>query len=79
MVSRRWWSRLQGPTKGILGYTENQVVSWNFNSDSLSSTFDAEVGISLNGNFIKFTFWYDTEYGYRNSMVELMTYMASKE
>lgn len=57
--------------KGILGYTEDEVVSSDFIHDSHSSIFDANAGISLNPNFVKLVAWYDNEWGYSNRLVDL--------
>jgi len=64
--------------KGILGYTEDAVVSSDFTGDTHSSIFDADAGISLNANFVKLIAWYDNEYGYSHRVVDLISYIASK-
>jgi glyceraldehyde 3-phosphate dehydrogenase len=69
----------EGPMKGILGYTDEPVVSTDFITDPHSSTFDAEAGIELNSNFFKVVSWYDNEWGYSCRVVDLMLYMAQKE
>ena len=61
--------------KGILGYTEDEVVSNDFVGDSRTSIFDAKAGISLNDNFVKVVSWYDNEWGYSNKVVDLICYM----
>lgn len=66
----------EGPMKGILGYTEDQVVSNDFLTDSRTSIFDAGAGISLNDNFVKVVSWYDNEWGYSNKLVDLMVHMS---
>jgi len=68
----------QTTMKGILGYTEDAVVSNDFVGDSRSSIFDADAGIALNDNFVKLVSWYDNEWGYSNRVVDLIAYMASK-
>merc|ERR1711934_1341560 len=66
----------EGPLKGVLGYTEDAVVSSDFVSDTRSSIFDANAGIALNDNFIKVVSWYDNECGYSNKVLELVSHMA---
>ena len=65
----------EGELKGVLGYTEEQVVSSDFIGDSRTSIFDAGAGISLTDNFVKVVSWYDNECGYATKMVELACYM----
>jgi len=66
-----------GEMKGILGYTEDEVVSTDFLGDSRSSIFDAKDGISLNSNFVKLVSWYDNEWGYSHRVVDLLQYVAN--
>ena len=65
----------EGELDGVLGYTEDAVVSNDFIGDSRTSIFDADAGISLNDNFVKVVSWYDNEWGYSNKVVELIEYM----
>jgi glyceraldehyde 3-phosphate dehydrogenase len=65
----------EGAMKGVLGYTEDEVVSNDFVGDSRTSIFDAKAGISLNDNFVKVVSWYDNEWGYSNKVVDLISYM----
>jgi len=67
-----------GPMKGFLEYTEDQVVSTDFLGDTHSSIFDAAAGIQLSPQFVKLITWYDNEYGYSNRVVDLIKYMQSK-
>lgn len=69
----------EGPMKGILGYTEDEVVSQDFLSDSHSSVFDAKACIQLNPKFVKLISWYDNEYGYSHRVVDLIKFMQSKD
>ena len=64
--------------KGVLAYTEDEVVSSDFIHDPASSIFDAGSGIELNSKFFKLVSWYDNEWGYSNRCVDLLKYMVSK-
>jgi len=67
-----------GPLKGIMGYTEDEVVSSDFLGDTRSSIFDAKAGISLNPTFVKLISWYDNEMGYSHRVVDLLIHVAKK-
>lgn len=67
-----------GEMKGILGYTEDAVVSTDFLGDPRTSIFDADAGIALTDSFVKVVSWYDNEWGYSTKVTELIEYMASK-
>lgn len=69
----------EGPMKGILGYTDEQVVSSDFITDDHSSVFDARAGIALNDNFVKLISWYDNEFGYSNRVVDLIKYVYTRD
>jgi glyceraldehyde 3-phosphate dehydrogenase len=69
----------EGEMKGILGYTDEEVVSSDFITDPRSSIFDAKAGIELNANFFKVVSWYDNEWGYSNRVIDLMLAMAKKD
>jgi glyceraldehyde 3-phosphate dehydrogenase len=62
----------EGSMKGILGYTEDEVVSQDFKGDARTSIFDAKAGIALNDNFVKVVSWYDNEWGYSNKLIDLV-------
>ena len=63
--------------KGILGYTEELVVSQDFVGETCTSVFDAQAGIALTDTFVKVVSWYDNEYGYSSKIVDLLEYSAS--
>jgi glyceraldehyde 3-phosphate dehydrogenase len=67
----------EGELKGVLGYTEEDVVSSDFIGDFHTSIFDAKAGISLNDNFVKIISWYDNEMGYSAKVVELIEHMVT--
>ena len=68
-----------GPLKGILGYTDEEVVSSDFITDDRSSIFDAGAGIELNPNFFKVVSWYDNEWGYSLRVLDLILALGQKD
>ncbi|MBX7060006.1 MAG: type I glyceraldehyde-3-phosphate dehydrogenase [Leptospirales bacterium] len=76
-IKKKMKEASEGALKGILGYTEDAVVSADFVTDPRTSIFDAEAGIMLNDNFVKLVSWYDNEWGYSNKVIELMSHMDS--
>jgi glyceraldehyde 3-phosphate dehydrogenase len=62
----------EGPMKGVLGYTDQKVVSTDFRGESCTSVFDAEAGMALDGSFIKVVSWYDNEWGYSSKVLEMV-------
>jgi glyceraldehyde 3-phosphate dehydrogenase len=66
----------EGELKGILGYTEDDVVSSDFIGDSRTSIFDAKAGIQLTPKFVKVVSWYDNEWGYSNKVLDLVSHMV---
>jgi len=66
----------EGDLKGILGYTDEEVVSQDFLGDARTSIFDAKAGIALNDNFVKVVAWYDNEWGYSNKLIDLVQELA---
>ena len=67
----------EGPLEGVLGYTEDAVVSSDFIGETCTSVFDADAGIALNDNFVKLVSWYDNEWGYSNKVLDLLAHMAT--
>merc|ERR1719445_2024295 len=72
-------SACDGPLKGIMGYSETDVVSSDFYTDSHSSIVDVKAGIALNDNFVKLVSWYDNEWGYSNRVLDLALHMKANE
>ncbi|MFN9490378.1 MAG: type I glyceraldehyde-3-phosphate dehydrogenase [Betaproteobacteria bacterium] len=68
----------QGALKGVLGYTEDKVVSTDFRDETCTSVFDAEAGIALDPTFVKVVSWYDNEWGYSSKVLEMVRVVAKK-
>lgn len=68
----------EGAMKGVLGYTEQKVVSTDFRGDSCTSIFDADAGMSLDKTFVKVVSWYDNEWGYSSKILEMARCIAIK-
>ena len=69
----------EGPLKGIIGYTDEDLVSTDFMGNDASSIFDAKAGIQLNKNFVKLIAWYDNEWGYSRRVCDLLVFAAKKD
>lgn len=68
----------EGDMKGVLGYTDQKVVSTDFRGESCTSIFDAEAGMALDGSFVKVVAWYDNEWGYSTKLLEMVRVIAPK-
>ncbi|WP_413738731.1 glyceraldehyde-3-phosphate dehydrogenase [Sodalis sp. RH21] len=68
----------EGELKGVMGYTNEDVVSTDFNGEKLTSVFDAKAGVALNKNFVKLVAWYDNETGYSNKVLDLISHITKK-
>jgi glyceraldehyde 3-phosphate dehydrogenase len=66
----------EGPMKGVLGYTDQKVVSTDFRGESCTSVFDAEAGMALDSTFVKVVSWYDNEWGYSSKVLEMVRVIA---
>ncbi|MAZ27183.1 MAG: type I glyceraldehyde-3-phosphate dehydrogenase [Cytophagaceae bacterium] len=75
-IKKTFKAAAEGELKGILGYTEELVVSQDFVGDARTSIFDADAGIELNSKFFKVVSWYDNEFGYSNKLVDLAEYVS---
>merc|ERR1740129_745083 len=69
----------EGQLQGVLGYTEDMVVSTDFLGDTRSSIFDAKAGIQLSKTFVKLVSWYDNEFGYSNRVIDLIQHMQATD
>ena len=78
-IKQRMKAASENELNGILGYTEDHVVSCDFTTDARSSIFDADAGIALSPRFVKVVSWYDNEWGYSNRMVDLAHFMATSD
>ena len=78
-IKQRMKAASENELNGILGYTEDHVVSCDFTTDARSSIFDADAGIALSPRFVKVVSWYDNEWGYSNRMVDLAHFMATRD
>jgi glyceraldehyde 3-phosphate dehydrogenase len=76
-VKKAFKAASEGDLKGILGYTEEKLVSQDFVGDARTSIFDAGAGIELNSKFFKLICWYDNEAGFSHKMLDLTQYVAS--
>ena len=68
----------EGSMKGVIGYTDEKVVSTDFRGDSCTSIFDAEAGMALDDSFVKLISWYDNEWGYSSKVLEMVRVVANK-
>src|SRR5512133_2580887 len=68
----------EGPMKGVLGYTEEKVVSTDFRGESCTSVFDADAGMALDSTFVKVVSWYDNEWGYSSKCLEMVRVVAAR-
>ena len=76
-VKAAFRSASEGPMKGIVGYTEDKVVSSDFIGEVCTCVFDADAGVPLNDRFMKLIAWYDNEWGYSNKVLDLISHIAS--
>ena len=67
----------EGPLKGVLGYTEEEVVSTDMRGESCTSVFDAKAGLQLDPTFVKLIAWYDNEWGYSSKLLDLAVRITS--